>query len=149
MVQAHNPNVITREEAAQQLRQVEQNSILLNSITTTLAMQHAREFGGEILDIPDLITYATEAQLPLKTAYGEYVGERRATRTKEDHDAAIKKAREEGVDEGKRQMMAGPYPPPSQANAILANINQPVDATQHGVNAAVADWQKLTQQAGT
>lgn len=135
----HQPeDVVTRAE----LGQLERNAIQFQVDLSSVVSSHLREF-TDSLDTQDLIEFATAQGVPLRSAYDLYVKDRREAKSKELQTAALNAAREEGRQEALRSAQPGPYPPPSQANAVLAQINRPVDANEYGVNAAVAEYNKI------
>lgn len=64
-----------------------------------LASRHAAKFGEE-LDVDAIEKIAVEKGLTLDRAYEEYIKPRVDAQTKADQEAAIRKAREEGIQEG-------------------------------------------------
>ena len=134
------PQYLTRAEAAA----LETGAIALTADLTSIGLSHMQEF-KESLDTNDLIQFARDAGLPVRAAYDAYVKDRRTTRQQQEHQDALARAKEEGRQEALREQSPTPYPSPTQANATLSRINQPVDQAEFGVSAAVREYQSLQQ----
>lgn len=118
------------------------------ALSTTLSTKHLRDF-NEVLDMNELIAYATKNRLPLydkhadNDAYRALHGEKLVAKAKTEEDARIQKL----VDEQLAARMKDanqPFPLRNSSPSVLDVLQDPnYKPTNFGVDAAVAEYERL------
>lgn len=146
---AIDPNqFVNRVEAAAALQQRDEQNMIFSVMLNRVTMQHYREF-NEVLDPQALIDHATEKGLRLDLAHADLVRDRREKRQTEEREAAIKKAREDGLAEG-RQQAAGhelPFPVGNPEITTMDGLRTGDDKPQTGLAAALRTFHEESTKA--
>jgi hypothetical protein len=129
---------------AQQLQQKEQEFLRFNALSQKLAMNHFKEF-GEVLDLDEVISHASETRQQLLPAYSDMVRERREKKQGEDLKARLDAARAEGAAEERKKFSGVPFVAkptvPSTLDGLEAKEGQ--KAPDLSIDALVAQHNEL------
>jgi hypothetical protein len=123
----------------------------VSSWTATRSLEHYQKF-GEVLPVSDLVVATIEARkrgqsTTLEETYQQKYGERLQQKAKELEDARIQKLVQEKLAE--ERAAAGPMPFPLRSEAsVLDTLGAKPDPNAYNVDAAVAEYQRLTAARG-
>lgn len=94
-----NGNYLTREELTRMLAERDGAHVNLAKTLNKISFDHYRRFGAE-LDLNEIEKLSREQNLPADLAYERYIAPKVADQQKQQHEAALKAAREEGFRDG-------------------------------------------------
>ena len=139
---------VSREEAAQVLQQFEKNSLTYWNMLQRISNQHRREFGDDV-DPDTVVAHSEQTGLRLDLAWEDLVRDRREKARQEKFEADLKKAREEGMLEGRSQAMSSQLPFISGNPEIttLDGLRTGDDKPQTGLAAALRTFHEETAKA--
>lgn len=138
------PDLVRRADVEKLMDQREVGAAGFFSALTDLAIDHLRTF-NEKLDTSQLIAAAHRTGRPLTEIYRETHAEKFAAKAKAEEDARVEARAQERFAELQRTRARQPFPQAGADNVldVLAKPADQRDASQYGVDAAVAEFETL------
>lgn len=139
---------LTQEDLQKAFDVRDQGYAAVLALSTTLATKHLRDF-NEILDMTDLVTYATGKRIGLKEAYEQKFAEQIATKAKAAEDTRIQKLVDDKLTEERKKFTEQPFPLRNQQPSVLDILDtKDKKPSDHTVDTAVAEYERLTAARG-
>lgn len=139
---------LTKEELNQILEDRDKGYAGVLALTNSLTAKHLRDF-NEVLDVTQLVDYATKNKVDLKTAYDTVHKERIEAKVKAEEEAKVNKLREEIRAEERKNLSQMPYPVRNGAPSVLDILENKQDSpANHTVDTAVAEYERLQATRG-
>lgn len=138
------PDLVRRAEIEKLLDQREAGAAGFFAALNDLSFDHFKTF-GEKLDTQALIADAHRTGRPIGDVYRAAHAEKFAAKAKAEEDARVEARAQERVNELLRTRARQPFPQAGQDNVldVLAKPADQRDASQYGVDAAVAEFETL------
>lgn len=132
-------NFIDKKTFEERLNQQGQQAIQITKIATRCATDYYARF-QKVLDIDALEKFTLESGLPLQAAYDKFI-EPQVNEIKEASFAEkLKKAREEGIEEGRSKVSNPTDPGPSAPNGFMGNLLKKPDGAPNARASFVDAW---------
>jgi len=137
---------ISAEDLQRMLAERDAAAIRFASELTNLQLEHRDRFKTP-LDSEGLIKFAVEqGNIPLRTAYRDFVAEQAKEFEQKELDAKLKAAREDGAREALSQHKLPIVSAPTEPH-VLDRMNEAAKTSTDRVKAAVAAWNTATHSA--
>jgi phosphorylcholine metabolism protein LicD len=101
---------------------------------------------GDVLDTDALEKFTLESGLPLQAAYEKFIQPKVDEIKTKDFDDKLKKAREEGMQEGISQAKNPTHPGNPEPNGFIANLRTSKQTSSTAREGFVDSWNKATAQ---
>ncbi len=138
---------MTKEDLEKLLQARDESYAGVLALSTTLATKHLRDF-NEVLDMNELVSFATSKQVSLADAYKVKFADKIAAKAKEQEDARINQLVEVRLAEVRKQDVNQPFPLRNQSPSVLDVLTSPTDKpANHTLDTAVAEYERLTANA--
>lgn len=142
-------DAIDKKTFDERISVVEGNTIGLVKSVAKITAKHLKDFNEEP-DLDAIQKIAVEQGLTADKAYVEWRRPKDEAKKTADHEAAVKKAREEGEVEGRSKVAAGAVTDPDRQSGFLANMRKQDATTDSAKEAFTSGWRESAQKgAGT
>jgi len=143
-------DIIDKKTFDERIKVTEGNTIGLVKSVAKITAKHLKDFNEEP-DLDAIEKLAVEQSLTAEKAYAEWRKPKDEARAKEQQEAALKKAREEGELEGRSKIAAGAITSAEPASPFMANLRKGEAMKDGPKDSFIKGWRESAQatQKGT
>lgn len=137
-------DIIDKKTFDERIKATEGNTIGLVKSVAKITAKHLKDFNEEP-DLDAIEKLAVEQGLTAEKAYAEWRKPKDEARAKEQQEAALKKAREEGELEGRSKIAAGAITSAEPASPFMANLRKGEAVKDGPKDSFIKGWRESAQ----
>ena len=137
-------DVLDKKTFDERIKLTEGNTIGLVKSVAKITAKHLKDFNEEP-DLDAIEKIAIEQGLTADKAYAEWRRPKDDARAKEQQEAALKKAREEGEIEGRSKIAASTVSDPDRSSPFMANLRKAGEVKEGPKESFVKGWREAAQ----